>query len=107
MMKKIDAIIIDDETSAREGLRTILKEFFPHVLVVGEAFSPSTAIELIKQSKPQLCFLDVEMQNGTGFDILEAIESINFQIIFVTAHKEEAYRSFRYDAIAEIECIKK
>lgn len=98
-MKPINTVIIDDETSARETLKSILKEFFPEVNVVGEAHSPSTAIDLLSNTPLDICFLDVEMQHGTGFDILESLKKINFQIIFVTAHKEEAYRSFRFDVL--------
>ncbi|MBP9151787.1 MAG: response regulator transcription factor [Flavobacteriales bacterium] len=98
-MKTISAVIIDDETSSRDTLRSILKEFFPFVKIVGEAHSPSTAIALLEKTPTQLCFLDVEMQHGTGFDVLEGLKKIDFQVIFVTAHKEEAYRSFRFDAL--------
>lgn len=98
-MKTISAVIIDDETSARETLKSILKEFFPDVKVVGEAGTPSSAIDLLSRIETQICFLDVEMQHGTGFDVLEGLKKIDFQIIFITAHKEEAYRSFRFDAL--------
>ena len=95
----IRIIIVDDESSARTALRSILNQYFPEASIVGEASTPMSAKKLIESRDPQLVFLDVEMQTGTGFDVLESLTVINFQIVFVTAHKQEAYMSFRYSAL--------
>lgn len=95
----ISAVIVDDEEYARGTLRSILQHFFPEVTVVAEADNPLSAIDLLKTSSPDLVFLDVEMQYGTGFDVLEALKGFTFQVIFVTAHKELGYKSFRFSAI--------
>ena len=95
----IRVIIVDDESSARQALKSILHQYFPEANIVGEAATPMSAKKLIERTKPNLVFLDIEMQTGTGFDVLESLSEINFEIVFVTAHKEEAYLSFRYCAL--------
>jgi two-component system LytT family response regulator len=92
------AIIVDDEQSARLTLRAILAEFFKEVIVIGEADTPGQAVEQIEQLKPDVVFLDIQMQGGTGFDVLESIPDRKFQLIFISAHKQHAYDSFRFDA---------
>jgi two-component system LytT family response regulator len=92
------AVIIDDEDNARATLRAMLEEFFHDIQIVGEASTPREAVQIIDEKKPELLFLDIQMQEGTGFDVLEAIGSRNFQIIFVSAHKQHAFDSFRFDA---------
>ncbi len=92
------AIIVDDEQSARMTLRTILDQFFKEVTVIGEADSPKTAVALIEAKQPDLVFLDIQMHSGSGFEVLESLEKINFQVIFVSAHKQHAFDSFRFDA---------
>lgn len=94
----MNAIIVDDEQSARLTLRSILGEFFKDVAVVGEADNPGTAVQLIEKKCPDLVFLDIQMQSGTGFDVLESIDYSKIQIIFISAHKQHAYDSFRFNA---------
>lgn len=93
------AIIIDDEVSLREVLKSLLKTDHPDVDVVGEASSVNDAYELIVQSKPDLVFLDIEITDGTGFDLLARFNEISFKIIFVTAHNEHAVRAFKFSAV--------
>ena len=92
------AILIDDEDNARATLRAMLEEFFREIEIVGEASNPREAVQIIDEKKPELVFLDIQMQEGTGFDVLEALGNRNFQIIFVSAHKQHAFDSFRFDA---------
>jgi two-component system LytT family response regulator len=92
-------MLVDDESSARGTLRSIIREFFPDLNIIAEAETPGEAIRLIPEKKPDLVFLDVEMQHGTGFDVLENLPEINFQVIFVTAYEQYALRSFRYAAL--------
>ena len=92
------AIIIDDEDNARATLRAMLEEFFTEIEIVGEASTPKDAVRIIDEKKPELVFLDIQMQEGTGFDVLEALGDRNFQIVFISAHKQHAFDSFRFDA---------
>jgi two-component system LytT family response regulator len=95
----ITALIVDDESKNRESLRKLLHEYCPSVNVIGEAGSVDAALLFLKKATPQLVFLDVEMPNGTGFDLLRQIEHIDFKIIFVTAHAHYAIKAIRFSAV--------
>lgn len=94
----IRAIVVDDEKNARGTLTALLRDFFPEIELVGEAESPATALKLIAETNPDLAFLDVEMQTGTGFDLLESLPDRSLEVIFVSAHADYALQSFRYSA---------
>lgn len=93
----IRAIIIDDEPLARKDLRTVLSEL-KDIEIVGEADSIKSAKALLKKSRPDLIFLDIQMPGETGFDLLEYIDP-NIDIIFVTAFDEYAIRAFEVNAL--------
>jgi len=96
-MKRI--AIIDDEANARMGLRTLLDSFCPDVEICGEADSVESGYQLIRQSKPHGVLLDISMEDGTGFDLLDKFINPSFQVIFTTAHDEFALKAFRYHAL--------
>jgi two-component system LytT family response regulator len=84
----ITAIIIDDEKSGRETLEFILEKHFKNRIYVLETGTNVTeGAELIKKHDPQLIFLDMEMPNGQGLNILKHVDKVNFEIIVTTAHK--------------------
>ena len=85
---KIRSVIVEDETAAREVLRSYLTKYCPQVEIVGEAQNSREAIPLLHELKPQLVFLDVEMPFGNAFDVLEACGDLTFETIFVTAFSE-------------------
>ena len=91
------AIIIDDERLAREELKKLLAPY-PEIQIVGEAANADTAIESIKQLKPDILFLDIQMPGKSGFDLLEDISGVP-EIVFVTAYDEYAIRAFEVNAI--------
>lgn len=95
----INTIIIDDELNAIELIRLILSNNFPEIKVLASTQSPIEGIKLINQLKPDLVFLDIEMPEGNGFDILEALPERNFETIFVTAYNKYAIKAFKYSAI--------
>ncbi len=94
----IKTVIIDDELFSRKTLMNLLIDFFPKLKVVGEADDIQQGIELIKQAKPDLVFLDVHLKSGTGFDLLKQIGDLSFELIFVTAHDEYAITAFQFAA---------
>lgn len=98
-MNKISSIIVDDEVNARENLRFLLSEFCNDVDVLAEAKNVDEAIEAIKKYKPQIVFLDVEMPQKNGFQLLKEFDEINFHIIFVTAYDNYAVKAFQVAAI--------
>ncbi len=98
-MKQLRAAIIDDETNARAALTSLLSQLCPDVVICGEAKNADLGIELIKQEKPNLIFLDIQMPGKTGFDLLASFEKVDFGVIFTTAYQEYAIRAFRFSAI--------
>jgi len=92
-------IVIDDERLSREVLCNYLKEYCPDVEVVATATSVKTAYKAIKKYSPDFIFLDIEITDGMGFDLLGLFENIDFSIIFVTAYSEYAVKAFRVSAV--------
>ena len=101
-MGKIDILIIDDEKSARENLRSKISQFSEDFNVKGEAQNIVEAKALILESKPDAIFLDISMPNGTGFDLLNDLEKIDFDVVFVTAYNRYAVQAFKYFAIGYV-----
>jgi two-component system LytT family response regulator len=99
MNNAIRAIVIDDEEPSREALRNYISDFCSDVEVVATASSVKTAFKAIQKHKPDLIFLDIEMPDGKGFDLLNMFGAIDFRVIFVTAYSEYAIKAFRVNAI--------
>jgi two-component system LytT family response regulator len=96
---KIKTLIVDDEELARERLRTLLTSE-PEIELLGEAADGQSALEAIERFKPQLVFLDVQMPELTGFEVLESLpEKERPNVVFVTAHDKFALRAFDVHAI--------
>jgi two-component system LytT family response regulator len=98
-MKKIKAIIVDDEEGARDVLENLLSRFCPDVELLSKCSNVLQAVEVIKIEKPDLVFLDIEMPNYSGFEIVNFFKEIDFDIIFVTAYDQYAIRAFEIAAI--------
>ncbi len=92
-------LIVDDEPYARNALRNLLQTNCPGVVLAGMAGGVKEALELLRQTPIDLLMLDVEMEDGTGFDLLDRIPNIHFNVVFTTAHDDFAIRAFRYHAI--------
>jgi two-component system, LytTR family, response regulator len=95
----INTLLIDDEIDATEILERDLNRYFPFIKVVKSCHTPMQAINTIRQTKPDLVFLDVEMSGMSGFDLLEVIEKPDFDIIITTAHSHYALNAYRSNAI--------
>jgi len=95
----IKAIIVDDEINARENLSFLLNNYCSQVKINGSAESVSEAIELIQSTQPELVFLDIEIGEGSGFDVLEAIKNTPIEVIFTTAFNHYAIKAFKFSAI--------
>jgi len=91
-------IIIDDDQLAKRGLRRIIEQNFHEIEIVGEADSVSSGLEIINELEPELVFLDIEMPDGTGFDLLEKLSNINFKVVFTTSYSDYAITAFKYSA---------
>jgi len=99
MSDLINAVIIEDEKKSREVLEALLTAHCPDVNIVGNAESVSTGVEVIRKTNPRLIFLDIEMADGSGFDLLEQLDSSNYEVIFTTASDAHALRAIKYSAI--------
>jgi len=97
MGKILDVIIVDDEKLAREELKELLTEF-ESIRIVGEADSADEALRVINRFDPDVIFLDIQMPQKTGFDLINELES-DAEIVFVTAYDEFAIRAFEINAL--------
>ncbi len=96
----IRALIIDDEQLARENLKLLIEEFCENIEVVAMAGNIKEARMLIDSEKPDALFLDIRMPSGAeGFDLLDSLDEINFEVVFVTAFKDYAVQAFKANAI--------
>jgi two-component system LytT family response regulator len=93
------AIVIDDVDSIRTKNIDLIKTHCPNIAIIGQANSVKSGVSLIKQIVPDLVFLDVEMPDGTGFDLLQMLNPIQFKVIFITGYEDFAIRAFRFSAI--------
>ncbi len=91
------ALVVDDERLARVELCSMLARH-PDVVVAGEAWSAETAIERIAALSPDLVFLDIQLGDGTGFDVLQRVP-VTFDVVFVTAFDAHAIKAFEVNAI--------
>ena len=92
-------LIIDNEEQIRNGLKMQLKALCPTVSEIKEASGVSEGLKAISEFNPDLVFLDVEMDDGTGIELINKLGSFNFQLIFITAHDKYAVNAFKLSAI--------
>jgi two-component system, LytTR family, response regulator len=95
----INTVLIDDEPKNVKVLSGMLKEFCPQVHLSGEADNSRSGKKLIMEKKPQLVFLDIEMPYGNGFDLLNELMPIDFEVIFVTAFDKYMLQALKYSAL--------
>lgn len=95
----LKAIIIDDELAALRTLELLLNSYCPDVHLVGKGQSVDDGIELINKHNPDLIFLDIEMPQANGFELLEKLPTLDFEVIFITAYNQFAVKAFKYSAI--------
>lgn len=95
----IRAVIIDDIPEAVAVLKSDLENYCVNIEVVGSADGVVSGAKLIKELKPELVFLDIQMKDGSGFDLLEILNDVNFKLIFTTASDEYAVKAFKFSAV--------
>lgn len=95
----IRAAIVEDELHSRESLKHLLRDFCPQVELCGAAATVEEAITLIRAEKPALLFLDIELQNGTGFDLLRQLPEPDFDVIFTTAFEQYAIQAIKMSSL--------
>jgi len=97
-MNTLKTIIVEDEKTSRDILHNYLKKYCPQVELVGEAENIAQGLELIRNHKLDLVFLDVEMPQGNAFDLLEQVGDRSFETVFVTAYNQYAIEALNTHA---------
>ncbi|MFL9836543.1 LytTR family DNA-binding domain-containing protein [Flavobacterium sp. ST-75] len=99
----ITALLIDDDSNLRNGMKGLLSLYAPDIEIVGEADSVKTGISAIEYHQPNVVFLDILLGDGTGFDILEQVMQrkgrLSCHVVFITAHEQYAVKAFRFSAL--------
>jgi len=95
----LKSIIVEDEKHSRETLKNLVEEFCEGVSIVGMAGNVQEAVEEITAKEPDLVFLDIELQTGTGFDVLKQLDPLNFEVVFTTAFEHYAIKAIKFSSI--------
>jgi len=95
----LKAILIDDEINALKMLESKLTKLVSHVNIVGKATSVKEGIAVIKEHDFDILFLDIELRDGSGFNLLEHFDEIKFEVIFVTAYNQYAIKALKANAV--------
>lgn len=98
-MENLTCILVDDEKSARDVLTNLLQKKFPEIKIIAQCKNVLEAVDQIKKLKPNVVFLDVQMPNYAGYELVNFFDDINFEIIFVTAHDQYAIKAFELSAV--------
>jgi two-component system LytT family response regulator len=99
LLGKLTAVIIDDEEHCREALGSVLQREHPEVVILGQASDVRSGLELVLRTTPQVIFLDIEIGEHTGFELLQMLGHHKPHVIFTTAHVSYAVRAIRFSAI--------
>jgi two-component system LytT family response regulator len=97
-MRKTRAIIVDDEESARNILYNLLQPYQSQIDIIGQCENVESALDFIKAHQPDLVFLDIEMPNYSGLELVNFFDTIHFDIIFITAYHQFAVKAFEISA---------
>jgi two-component system, LytTR family, response regulator len=98
-MNALKVVLVDDEQDSVELLQLLLQKHCPQIVVLETFTSSVLALQAIPKLKPDLLFLDVEMPELNGFELLEKLQPLQFNVIFVTAYNQFAMKAFRYNAL--------
>ena len=98
MSNQLKAVIVEDEEASRETLKNYLEKYCPDVKLMAMAESINQGLVEIEKHKPDVVFLDIEMPYGNAFDLLEKLDDINFEIVFVTAYSNYAIQALNMSA---------
>ena len=95
----INAIIVEDEKKSLLALAKLLEKYCPEVNVIGTAGNVTEGLEVIPRSHPDLVFLDIAMPDGDAFDLLNQLQVVDFEIVFITAYNDYALKAFDFSAL--------
>ncbi len=92
-------VIIDDEINARQTIRKMIDQECEGVEIIGEAGDVKNGLNIINTYKPDIVLLDIQLPDGSGFDLLDKLDDYDFKLIFITAYEEYAVKAFKFSAI--------
>lgn len=92
-------VIIDDEPKSRQTISNFIAKYATDLQIIGQADCVEKGVALIESEKPELVFLDIQMPDGTGFDLLGQVMFNDFKLIFCTSYDQYAIKAFRFSAI--------
>lgn len=95
----LQVVIIDDEVSNIENLTILLNKYCPKIIVAGTATNVDQGLLVIREINPSILFLDIQMPDKSGFDLLKSLVAPDFEVIFVTAYYEYAIQAIKFSAI--------
>lgn len=98
-LNMLRTIIIDDEAHMRQTLEKLVKQTCQNIQLLPSADSVKTGVEAIQKHHPDLVLLDIQLNDGTGFDLLQKLQPVNFKVIFITAYDQYAIKAFKFSAI--------
>ena len=96
-MKKV--LIIDDENRTRSLIAKMIDSFGFDLVTIPEGENVQSGIRAIEKHNPDIVFLDIQMPDGTGFDVIRSTENRNFEVVFITAHEEFAIKAIKFSAL--------
>jgi two-component system, LytTR family, response regulator len=95
----LTAVLIDDEPNNIDNLRVLLREYCPMVLVMATAADADQGGEVIKRFQPDLVFLDIQMPGQNGFQLLQSLDKVDFEVVFVTAYDQYGIQAIKFSAL--------
>lgn len=98
-MKTYKTIIVEDDEYSADALNLLIKLNLPELLIVGVAGDLETAIKMIEEHEPELVFLDIDLPDGDGFEIVNKTKDIKYKIVVTTAHEKYAVKAFDFEAL--------
>lgn len=100
MSNSLTCLVVDDEIAFLKSIRSIIElSSETHLEIVGEARSVAEAVQKVDALEPDLIFLDIKLPDGTGFDVLEQVNTTDYQVIFITAYDQYAMDAFKYSTV--------
>lgn len=97
-MEKLSCYLVDDEISAIENLQAMLIRYWPSAELLGYSHTVENALSFLSVNKPDVLFLDIRMQNETGFDLMRQLPDFEGSVIFVTAYDEYGLQAIKFSA---------
>jgi two-component system, LytTR family, response regulator len=94
----IKVVIIEDELAIRDTYKILIRDNFSDVEIIGESGTVAGAVKLIKESAPQIVFMDIELEDGNSFQVLQNLRPYRFKIIFLTAYNHYAIKAIKFSA---------